>query len=636
MARRRVEVELILAAANYLREAKEVALVTRSASRALDDLGDESDTASRDLRKMAANTDVARREVDDLGEEAAQTAAELALMNHELREAQKLGGLGGMNPHPGGGGGSNTSGIAKAGEEVGDEFVKHVGKGISGKLSGMLSSAGMRPMLYGAIAALAAGLAPLVGGMIGSIFTSVAGLGAMAGGIMAASRSSQVQSAAASFSDRIGQKFTNLGTSFIGPVVKSLDILQDGFDKMDIDNVFEEMAPYVEIVARGISGMGQEFMPEFRRALIAAKPSIELLASMLPQLGQAIGEVFRKIAEARGAKVSMLVFMGAIIAFVRGVGNVISWLENVLHWFLARWAEFSGVLEDIPVIGGLFAGLNDDVERLLNTADTTVIRGLGDDFEYVGDSGLSAYDAIKKLDDELFGFYDRTLAAADAADAYAQGLLDLKDSVKEHGRSLKDNTADGLANRAALRGLVEDALALRQANIDSGMETDEANAKYQQQVRDLQALAVKLGFAKDAVADLIGQYDRIPPRITTQIIAQYQQEGKPAGEHSGLRFDERNGERRASGGRLIPGVPYLYGEHGPEIGMFGQPGQMYSHSQSAAMAGGWQSAAAAGGLLTMQLTVITKDTSGRELRRELRTEAISRGKASDVVAAAYP
>ena len=48
----------------------------------------------------------------------------------------------------------------------------------------------------------------------------------------------------------------------------------------------------------------------------------------------------------------------------------------------------------------------------------------------------------------------------------------------------------------------------------------------------------------------------------------------------------RNIQGRADGGELRPGVPYLFGENGPEIGVFGRPGQMFSNEASGKMLGG--------------------------------------------------
>lgn len=646
MARRRVEVELLLNAAQYLREARQLALTTSAVAREIDDMGDEADGTSRDLAQMAANTDVAKRQVDDLGDEARGSARDLKLLQEQ---AKALGLTLALMPQGGGGGqggglfgslGDGKDGdrvhellglfkelvgmAGKSGKDAGDTFTSNMSVGINGG-SGM-----MRMALYGSLALLIAGLAPLVGALVGSLFTGAAAIAAMAGGILAASKSAQVQSAASEFGQRISQKFFALGDNFIGPVVKSLDILQQGFDDMDLRNTFAEVAPYVEIVAKGIAGMGREFMPEFRRALIAAGPSLELLARALPQLGLSIGEVFRKIAEAKGARASMLALMGTLIAFVRGVGNVIAWLEDRFLDSVKIIAKVTGMAEDLPFVGHLFAGLNDDAERLINTADTTVFRKLGDDFRYEAGGALDAKNAIDKLNESMFTQYDAQLAASEAAYQYSSDLLAMEQQVKEFTATHRGQYVGTEENRHALQGLVVDLLRVRQANIDAGMSVDEANARYQQQVLDLQQTALQLGFTKDAVAELVGQYARIPPRITTQIVTDYYQQGKPAGEHSGVRFGER-----ALGGSMYVGNSYIVADSNrPEVMTVGQYGNyMYPSVGSWAAA---QSGGGGGGGGSVDLTVIVKDTSGRTLRKELITDALNRGQPNNVVSAAYP
>jgi hypothetical protein len=122
-------------------------------------------------------------------------------------------------------------------------------------------------------------------------------------------------------------------------------------------------------------------------------------------------------------------------------------------------------------------------------------------------------------------------------------------------------------------GLMRERDAAIKAAGSNQEKVDKANASYARQMQKLQELFLKLGFEKGLIEQIIGAYKRIPPRITTQIIQEYQTSGKPAGEHSGVRYAER-----AAGGPVLAGVPYMINERGRETVTFPASGTVHPAS----------------------------------------------------------
>jgi hypothetical protein len=155
-----------------------------------------------------------------------------------------------------------------------------------------------------------------------------------------------------------------------------------------------------------------------------------------------------------------------------------------------------------------------------------------------------------------------------------EALFRLREEVKAHGTDLRQTTEAGIEHRQMILSLADGLLRERDANVAAGMGADEANAKFRQQVLDLEALLIKLGFSKQAVWDLIGALRNVPSQVNTAIVLDYQTRGVPAGEHSGLRINELFGAR-ASGGPVTAGMPYLVGEQGPELVVPSQNAYVY-------------------------------------------------------------
>jgi hypothetical protein len=450
--------------------------------------------------------------------------------------------------------------------------ARGLGAKAGGGLSGMfdLGGSGIRPMhaAIGGLVAFAAAAAPAIGAMIAGAVTGAVGLGGIAGGIFAASRDPGVERAWQQFASNVSSKFFQMGTDIAEPLVAAAGQVEQAFDNLGLDVIFKKAAPYIDDLAIGLEGFATNLGIGLSKAMDVAGPALELLGRNLPGIGDALGYMFSRMAEGRGTLEGFLSLISFIEAVLRGTGNVIGFLSDVYHNWLQDLAVMSGVMEDIPgPLQEKWKKANDTIEGFIEKANVgqQVLNGVSRGFLDTAQSIEATTNAVRKLNEGLFDQQNRMLALSNASLAYKTEVLALKDAVKEHGKSLSDNTEAGLANQQMINALVGDLMRERDAAIEAAngnqAKTDKANANYQTQIAGLKRLLLNLGFEKAAVDRLVGAYDQIPTRITTTIITDYQTRGVPPGEHSGPRIGETRG--RAAGGPIWPGN-WIVGERGPE------------------------------------------------------------------------
>lgn len=263
-------------------------------------------------------------------------------------------------------------------------------------------------------------------------------------------------------------------------------------------------------------------------------------------------------------------------------------------------------------------------------------------------------DAYRASVDPLFGMLDaldrnREAQGAQAA-AVAEGgerVAEATDSVREAERGLNEARASGDADSIAT---AEERLADARANLaetsaDAALSEEELAAMNRDAARSalevesaaqnlalaIQNGTVSLDTAKAMLAEWVAQgliTEEQAAAVATQFDVATLKAQAFSGDYianayanteqaeaafdrlyakvqrlidtgQGLSVDVAQAEKflvpRAMGGDLVPGVPYLFGEHGPEIGVFGERGVMYP---TGVMPPGSWSAAAGGNVST--------------------------------------
>jgi predicted nucleic acid-binding Zn-ribbon protein len=553
---------------------------TDSDGKGLAELRDDLLKASKGADQLTTSLDKTEAEAKTLGAQIARTKKEIRELGEEFErtgDQSLFGDLRRQRAH------------LKQLEQIASESGGRISDALKGAVD--FGGRGLRPRniaIAGIVEAVALA-APTIGAMIAGAVTGAVGLGGIAGGIAAASNSPAVRQAAKNFATNIGAAFGQYGDAFVEPLVNAFQTLEQGFHSMGLEAFFEKTAAYVDDIARGLAGFGRNMMPGLMSTLDKAGPILAILGRELPRLGKAFGDMFATIASGKGTVEGFYFLLGTIKFTFEALGATIKWLSDRFYDWMVFVKNLSGALEDTTLgpFSEQMARINDMTEDFLNKGNEApqVLNTISREFNVAGQSAETTAASINRVADSLRNAQAASLALSDATLAYQADLIAMKQQVKETGTSLDATTEKGNRNRQMINRMVGDLMRERDAAIEAadGNQTkvDRANAAYASQMKKLQDLMVRLGFEKGLIEQLIGAYKRIPPRITTEIIQEYKTKGKPAGEHSGVRYGEREG--RAHGGPVLPGVEYAINEHlhggaKVETVTFGQTGVVHPPS----------------------------------------------------------
>lgn len=145
------------------------------------------------------------------------------------------------------------------------------------------------------------------------------------------------------------------------------------------------------------------------------------------------------------------------------------------------------------------------------------IRALSGALDTLSSSTSSAKDRSEALSIIIKSETDDMINANEATENFNRKILDLDDSVKANGRSLKDHTREGLNNRDALEAAAGAARELFLQDIASKVPMDEATNRHRERINKLKEEAHNLGLNKTETDKLIKKYGEVPKDLQTKI-----------------------------------------------------------------------------------------------------------------------
>jgi|SRR6185369_12944098 len=540
------------------------------ASRALSDVEKEAARASKGMKGMSEESkllDAQLAKSKSRLKELEQALAEVG-DDKKLRQAIR----------------SERSWIAELEKSAKDlaPALKPVAKGFTDSLGeafkGVDFKGALMPGLIGGLAVVA----PAVGAMVAGAVTGVVGGLGVAGGLFAASKDPGVRQAASDLGHHISESFFASGSSFVDPIKQSVGILEKDFDALDLGKTFAIAAPYVTEFAEGIGGLADEFMPGFNKALRDGKPAIDLFAQRLPEIGDALGNMLAKMADSEGTLEGVNSLFNTMVSLIEFTGTSIAWLGDRFHDFDTAAKNTAGWLSNITD----FLGDSEDTKALRETRDAFSdlsleaqqgaihFNTLGGQVAYT-DAVLGKYgrttaeveadqkalnDAIMEGEKDIDGYIQAALAASDASIAVAQDFSDLGHELIRGKKNWDVNTQAGRDNLKMINNAIGDLERQREQAIATSDGTvasiDAINRKYNEQMKALEALAVKAGDTKAAFEALAGVYQiTIIEDIRMSNVNNKLNALERAAKFSG----------RASGGPVTAGQPYIVGENQPEL-----------------------------------------------------------------------
>lgn len=147
---------------------------------------------------------------------------------------------------------------------------------------------------------------------------------------------------------RAKELFLEMGKPFVSPMVSVMNALSDSLSRMKpfMSTMAKEFAPIIAQLGKGLGDMMLKMMPGMLDALKASMPLFRDLAGWLPELGAAMGDFFKTMADhGPAARTFFRDFLTWLSGTIRFLGDVIGFLAEVyiaLRRFLVFWVDAWG------------------------------------------------------------------------------------------------------------------------------------------------------------------------------------------------------------------------------------------------------------------------------------------------------
>jgi hypothetical protein len=634
---------------------------TRESARDVEKVGSAADAAGKKTEKFTRTTTIAGNAQSELGEEASKTARRISNLDGEIDQVSRS--IRAMTEELADADGAAArldigKGIRKAqadlkrltsarGElskdsslipldailpDVSPGAVAKWGDKLKGGLKGVAGAAA--PILGG----MALAAAPIIGGTIAAAIIGGAGIGGVIGGVVLAARSPEVAKAGLRLQETVLADMTSRAkTHFEKPVLAGIAAIQRGYAGLtpDIDRIFKASSRFTGPLVQGALGFVQKIVGGFADAAEAAGPVIDVLSNRLPDLGDAVADIFTSLKDnGVDAAVALDVALNLVEGSIRVVGGAVNGLVESFG-FLARVGAFGrdAQLEYIRLAANaeIASAANREAANSLDgtkKAGEGVAGALGALVAKTTEAGKAAdaharsvqgqRGALLELSNALRAQTDPVFALREAQNSLKEAQDKASEAVRKHGR-------DSVEGRTATRNLASAALDLQGAvgalggsfngKLTPAMRnTYRAAGLTEAQINDVEREFRSAKRAGDAYAKTYRA------TVITNYINRYSNVVTSAADKA-YAETKRGMQKRASGGPVTRGTPYLVGEHGPEVVVPNAAGRVLSAASSRGMArngaaqgGGWP----AGGV-TARLELVGPEEVRVWFRKMVRT-----------------
>jgi hypothetical protein len=319
-----------------------------------------------------------------------------------------------------------------------------------------------------------AGAAPLLGAVLGAAVIGGVGAGGLVGGIVSASRDTRVKTAARDLADTLSEPFDDIGEAFILPVRDSLnELARGGRDLLgDIGPDLRALAPVVVDLAEGFADAARAAGPGISDALRAAQPILRELATQLPELAEAFGDMLSLISdESDSAVVGLRTILGLTSGILRATGELLAFLSRTFAGFVEGVRLIGELGNELPVVGGKYEKLRQAAVRLQGAVTDSGEAGIVATDQLAGGFQLVT-DEVSGTNAVLMRHRDILRAQTDPMFALIDAQIDLRDRQAEYNQAVKDFGANSPQAQAALLALTKSAIGMESAAGDAAGTVD--------------------------------------------------------------------------------------------------------------------------------------------------------------------
>jgi hypothetical protein len=602
---------------------------TAAAARDVDKLGTAADKASKQTEELGGVTVIAGKETEKLGHSAEDTKRRIADLDEEIRKSTRELGELAIAFHEAGSQAEKLdvskairrteadirrtsksrgilAGLLPSSAELAPEGKK-IGKGLAQSIRDGLTL-GKGYAIAGAVA-ISALVAPQLGAAIAGAIVGGIGAGGIIGGVaLAASSDEKIKG----YASRIGKNFlTTVQASargaFSGPIMQDLGKVEALASRAGtaLGKIFKNVAPYLDPFVDSLVRASDVLLGSFVGASGKVGKPLEALGHMVENVSISLGHLIAAASGNAREGASGLDFLtSAMTHMIDGATYLVIALTKVkegIDWVAGgfkaarNWIEDNSTLLDLTADGydkgtvaadlyrkgiiGVNGSATDYTHYLAAAVDSTNKLSTAQTNEMKAAHGQR--DALKAVSDELKAQADPAFALLTAQDNLRQKQQDLTDATKKYGGKSKE------AGQAA-RDLADASIELQgAAGSLSGEFTGELTPAMQHNLEAAgltagQIAAVKRQFqAAKSAGDAYAKTYRA--KVITDYINRYSNVVTSAADQA-YQDTKKSLKKRASGGPVARGEPYLVGENGPEVWMPNAAGRVLSAAASRGLA----------------------------------------------------
>lgn len=609
---------------------------TGAAARDLDKVGDAADKSSKKTDKLGTSSSMAGEQIDDMGDASKRTQRHIDSLDDEIRKvdqnllflAESFARAGSQAEKL-----DVSRGIRKAENELRrlnksrdilDAFLPDPDPGEvskwTNKLAGSItSSLASAPPLAVAGTVLGAAMAPTVGAALAGGVVGAVGAGGIIGGIALVAKDPEVSG----YAKRIGQKFSEsvnkeAKQAFMAPVKDSLNVLESlaARSAPKIGKIFDNSAPSVKNLTDALSRSADALLDSAVVASSKSGPAMDALGRIIQGTSENVGEFIEMLASHSDEGASALDDLnsglqniidtttivvdaladikGALDSLDGGIDKARYSLEDNVSWLdltadgYKKGSEAAKLYRD-GVIGAA-GSVNDYDHYLAGAAERT--NKLATEHTNAANAAKGQKDALSLLSRELKAQSDPVFALMNAQDNLKKAQDKSADATSKHGR-------DSREARKALRDLAEAAIELQNR---AGSLGGTFNGKM---TPAMKATLRAAGLTKEQMDGLEREFinakraaDKYAKTYHAKIVTTYvtNKENFVGPVVPGSPYS-----KRASGGPVARGVPYVVGENGPEIMVPSSSGRIMSAAASRGLNSPGQPMIASAGVSAVRL-----------------------------------
>lgn len=496
-------------------------------------LNNELKRLSLDPIDIKASPADALKAADRIEEKLREVSRDAATVEIRVRAEKALGDLDRFRKR-----------LGKAGEEAAPEVSTKLFARLGPLIASMPVSGPMSTALIGAAVAAA----PLLGATVAGAIIGGAGLGGIAGGIYAARNDERVVASLKGLKNQFEDRLELSAGRFVGPLLGGIAEIRAALNSVDIDRIFRNTAPYVQVLARGVGSLIESIGNAVETLSAKAGPAIAAISGGIALIGDALEEGMISLADngesAADALTTLFGIIGSGITTTFRLINALTELYEISHnlgldiGLQLLIKATGGAMKDTKKSADDLAGSTTDLgfrmdeakaaaerqkdaQELLTAAQEelsgaqTRLKDTLDALSPAAGRAKQNVDALRQASEAMYG---AARAGADANQSYEASWDALTDSVKANKGTLDVHTAAGRSNRDALKALLTSNNELYFANIAQGQSTEQARKKHEARTAAVKEEARRLGLNKKETDELIKTYGRIPPKKTTELV----------------------------------------------------------------------------------------------------------------------